>query len=141
MKGMSEIIPLMTLPEGSRVTRLLLQAGLLFIIVWGIRFTAYVFTIIAVSLILTLLALACILVLILLSLYSFEVLLRDLPLYQAQLNERIAGISATLARYGLSAGIIPSSPDLSSLTRTLLSSIMSLADLLLYLFFIAVTSF
>src|SRR5512136_2029654 len=124
MKGMSEIIPLMTLPEGSRVTRLLLQAGLLFIIVWGIRFTAYVFTIIAVSLILTLLAwpaldrmrrkglpdllsvtlltllaVACILVLILLSLYSFEVLLRDLPLYQAELNERVAGISGILGRY------------------------------------------
>jgi len=152
--------------EGSRASHLLVWAAFFLIVVIGIKMTAYVFTIVVVSLILTLLAwpamdwmrkkglsdllsvtlltlvaVACVLVLIVISTYSFSVLLRDLPLYQAELNARIADIAGTFAGYGLPTEIIPSSPDLATIAGWVLPSLMSLSDLLLYLFFIAVTTF
>lgn len=152
--------------EGSRASRLLVWAGFLFIVVIGVKFTAYVFTIVAVSLIftllawpaldrmrkkglpdllsvtlLTLLAVAVVLVIIALSTYSFGILLRDLPLYQTELNARMAELSGILGRYGLPSGSVPVSPDLSSVIGLVITSVMGLSDLLLYLFFIAVTTF
>ncbi|MDD1715497.1 MAG: AI-2E family transporter [Methanolinea sp.] len=152
--------------EGSRASRLLMWAGFLFIVVIGVKYTAYIFTIAAVSLIftllawpaldrmrkrglpdllsvtlLTLIAVAVVLVLVALSAYSVGVLLRDLPLYQTELNARMAELSGILGSYGLPTGTIPVSPDLSSLIGLALSSVMGISDLLLYLFFIAVTTF
>lgn len=156
----------MQLLEGSGASRLLVWAGFLFIVVIGVKFTAYVFTIVAVSLVftllawpamermrnkglpdilsvtlLTLVAVAAMLVLIAVSTYSFGVLLRDLPLYQTELNTRMAEISGVLGSYGLPAGTVPLSPDLSTVVELVLSSVMGLSNLLLYLFFIAVTTF
>ncbi len=152
--------------EGSKACHALVYAGSFFLIVIGLKFTAYLFTILVVSLILTLLAypamdwlrkkgipdilsatlltllaVVCILALISTSIYSFGVLVRDLPQYQLALNERTAEISGILGYFGTPAGILPVSPDLSSLVSLLLSSLMGLSDLLLYLFFIAVTTF
>ncbi len=152
--------------EWSRASRALVLAGFIFLIIIGLKFTAYVFTIIVISVILTLiacpalermrrrglpdllsvtlltlLAAGCLLALVALSFYSFGVLVRDLPLYQQELNIRLAEISGALGRYGLSSSMVPASPDLSSMVSLVLSSVMSLSDLVLYLFFIAVTTF
>lgn len=146
--------------------RALVLAGFFFIIIIGLKFTAYVFSIVVVSFILTLIAwpvmerlrrrrvpdllsatlvtmagVACILVLMALSMYSFGVLMRDLPLFQAELDARLAGVAGFLADQGFSAGYPPSSPDLSSIVGLVLSYAMSLSDLLLYIFFIGVTTF
>ncbi|HQK55811.1 MAG TPA: AI-2E family transporter [Methanolinea sp.] len=150
-------------PSGSRA---LVLAGFFFLVIIGLKFCAYVVTIIVISLILTLIAcpamdrmrkrgipdivsvtiltlvaIAAVLALIGISLYSFGVLMHDLPLYQAELNQRLAHISGMLAGRGLPAGFVPGSPDLGSLVGLILSSVMNLSDLLLYLFFIAVTTF
>ncbi|OPX69065.1 MAG: pheromone autoinducer 2 transporter [Methanoregulaceae archaeon PtaB.Bin056] len=152
--------------EWSSGSRTLVLAGFFFLVVIGLKFCAYVITIIVISLILTLIAcpamdrmrkrgipdivsvtvltlvaIAAVLALIGISLYSFGVLMHDLPLYQAELNQRVAQISGMLAGHGLPSGVIPSSPDLGSLVGLILSSAMNLSDLLLYLFFIAVTTF
>ncbi|HII77200.1 MAG TPA: AI-2E family transporter [Methanolinea sp.] len=150
-------------PSGSRA---LVLAGFFFLVIIGLKFCAYVVTIIVISLILTLIAcpamdrmrkkgipdiasvtiltlvaIAAVLVLIGISLYSFGVLMHDLPLYQAELNQRMAQISGMLAGHGLPTGAIPPSPDLGSLVGLILSSVMNLSDLLLYLFFIGVATF
>ena len=152
--------------EWSSGSRALVLAGFFFLVIIGLKFSAYIVTIIVISLILTLIAcpamdrmrrkgipdivsvtiltlaaIAAVLVLIGISLYSLGVLMHDLPLYQAELNQRMAQISGILASHGLPTGAIPSSPDLGSLVGIILSSLMNLSDLLLYLFFIAVTTF
>lgn len=152
--------------EWPSASRALVLTGFFFLVVIGLKFCAYVVTIIAVSLILTLIALpalnrirtwgipdmvsvsiltlaaiAAVLALIWISLYSFGVLMHDLPLYQDELNQRLAHLSGTLTGYGLPAGLTPSTPDLGSLVRLILSSLMNFSDLLLSLFFIAVTTF
>jgi len=152
--------------EWSSGSRALVLAGFFFLVIIGLKFCAYVVTIIVISLILTLIAcpamdrmrkrgipdivsvtiltlvaIAAVLALIGISLYSFGVLMHDLPLYQAELNQRLAHISGMLAGHGLPGGFVPASPDLGSLVGLILSSAMNLSDLLLYLFFIAVTTF
>ncbi len=152
--------------EGSTALRSLVFAALFFIVIIGLKFSAYIFTIIVISLIftllaypamewmrkksipdilsvtaLTLIAVMCILVLILIATYSFGVLMRDLPMYQADLNMRMAEITGFLGNYGLSGGTLPQSPDLVSIIGIVLSSLLSISDLVLYLFFIGVTTF
>jgi len=152
--------------EWTGSSRALVLAGFFFIVIIGLKFTAYVFTIVVISLILTLIAcpamdrlrkrgvpdlisvtfltliaIAAFLVLIGISAYSFGVLMRDLPMYQEELNKRLAEIAAFLAGNGFPTGISPSSADLSAIVNLVLSSAMSISDLLLYLFFIAVTTF
>lgn len=149
-----------------RGLRPLIVAALLFVIVIGMKMAAYIVTILLVSLILTMLALPAmdrlrargfpdilsvtvltaaaavfVLVLIGLTAVSFGVLARDIPLYQDSLDARVAEATGFLQAHGLDApgGLAP--PDLSALTGKVLSSIMSLGDLLLYIFFIAVTTF
>ncbi len=152
--------------EGSPVSRFLILAGCFFLVIIGLKFTAYVFTIIVISIILTLLAcpamdrmrkkglpdilsatiltvvaVICILVLIGISLYSFGVLVRDLPLYQEELNARTVQIATLLGNYGLPGAADLPTPDLASIVGVVISSLISLSDLLLYLFFIGVTTF
>ena len=152
--------------EGSTVSRFLILAGCFFLVIIGLKFTAYVFTIIVISIILTLLAcpamdrmrkkglpdilsatiltviaVICILALIGLTLYSFGVLMRDLPLYQEELNVRTLQIATLLGNYGLPAASDLPAPDLASIVGLVVSSLISLSNLVLYLFFIAVTTF
>lgn len=166
LRRKSEIGSLMLPGDWSGSARALVLAGFLFLVIIGIRFTAYVFTIIIVSLILTLiaypalewlkrrgvpdllsvilltlLAIAAILVLIGISVYSFGVLMSDLPGYQAELDVKLAGISGIVKNTGIPVDILSSIPDLSSIVGTIVSFTMTLSDLILYLFFIAVTTF
>jgi AI-2 transport protein TqsA len=152
--------------EGSTVSRFLILAGCFFLVIIGLKFTAYVFTIIVISIILTLLAcpamdrmrkkglpdivsatiltviaVICILILIAVSLYSFGVLVHDLPLYQEELNTRVSQIDSLLGNFGLPAAADLPAPELASIVNLVVSSVISLSDLLMYLFFIGVTTF
>ncbi|MDV2482208.1 AI-2E family transporter [Methanoculleus sp. Wushi-C6] len=145
-------------------TVLLLTAAIFLVI--GIRSIAYIVTIIVVSLILAMLAypatkalrsrglpegaavgavaiVACLAVMLLcyLVFFSFESLVQDIPLYQQELSARLAEVLAVLDRFGIDTGSFsPSSIDLQRFAGILSSSALSLVDLLLYLFFIAVTT-
>jgi len=147
--------------------RYLLAIALIFVIVIGLKMTGYLVTIVVVSLVITMLAipamarlrkrgfpdivsvalltgLAVVLIVILVALtvFSFAVLVRDIPLYQAELNQRLAGITLFLDGYGIGgAALTPPSVDLQSVLGTVTSSVIGLGDLVLYLFFIAVTTF
>jgi AI-2 transport protein TqsA len=151
----------------SGLLRYLLAIALIFVIVIGLKMTGYLVTIVVVSLVITMLAipamtrlrkrglpdivsvslltgLAVVLIVILVALtvFSFAVLVRDLPLYQVELNQRIAGITMFLDSYGIGgASLTPPSVDLQSLLGMVTSSVIGLSDLVLYLFFIAVTTF
>ncbi len=145
-------------------TVLLLTAAVFLII--GIQAIAYIITIIVVSLILAMIAypatkalrsrglpeiaavgavtvIACVAVLLIcyLVFFSFENLISALPLYQRELTARLSEILTLLDRYGIDTGSFsPSSVNLQGFAGFLSSSAISIADLLLYLFFIAVTT-
>jgi predicted PurR-regulated permease PerM len=150
----------------SGVERSLLIIALFLIICIAIKMTAYIFNLLIISFILALLALPvlnllkrrgmshgaavavvtaaaalCLLVLILLTMYSFNVLMADLPLYQAEFNQRVSDITSLLDYWGISAGsFFPTSLDFRSLAGMVMSSALSIGDTLLYVFFIAVTT-
>ncbi|MCK9297692.1 MAG: AI-2E family transporter [Methanoculleus sp.] len=145
-------------------TILLLTAAVFLII--GVQAIAYIITIIAVSLILAMIiypatkalrsrgfpeiaavgavaVIASLVVLLIcyLVFFSFENLVSALPLYQQELTIRLSEILTLLARYGIDTGSFsPSSINLQGFAGFLSSSAISIADLLLYLFFIAVTT-
>lgn len=148
----------------SASTVLLLTAAVFLII--GVRSVSYIVTIIVVSLILAMLAypatkalqsrglpeaaavglvgaIACLAVLLVcyLVFLSFEGLISSLPLYQQALTARLSEVIAVLDRFGISTGSFsPGSIDLQRVAGFLSSFAVSLADILLYLFFIAVTT-
>lgn len=73
--------------------------------------------------------------------FSFENLISAIPLYQQELAARLSEILGLLDSYGVDTGSFsPSSVNLQGFMRFLSSSAFSIADLLLYLFFIAVTT-
>jgi len=83
-----------------------------------------------------------VLVLILLTFYSLQILLSDLPMYQTDLNQRLADITALLGRYGLDFNITSlSSVKLMDIAPTLMLSMISISEALMYVFFIGVTTF
>jgi len=150
----------------SGIERTLLIIALFLVICIAIKMTAYIVNILIISLILTLLALPvlnllkmrgmshgaavtvvtvaaalCILVLVLLTVYSFNVLVADLPLYQAEFNQRISEMTAFLDHHGIEAGsLLPSSLNLNAVMEMVMSSALGIGDTLLYVFFIAVTT-
>ncbi len=147
------------------LSTVLLLAAVVFLII-GLQLISYLITIVVVALILAMLVypatkalrsrglpeiaavgvvtvIACLAILLIcyLVFFSFERLVSDLPLYQQELTARLSEILAILDRFGINTGSIsPSSVDLQRFAGVLSSSAMSLADLLLYLFFIAVTT-
>ena len=151
------------LPRSAR-TLLLLTAAVFLIL--GIQALAYIIAIIAVSLILAMIAypatkalrarglpevaavgviavIACLAVLFIcyLVFYSFESLISGLPLYQQELTTRLAELLAIMERVGIDTGSFsPGSIDLQRVAELLSSFAISLADELLQLFFIAVTT-
>jgi len=155
------------LPAESNIFRTLILIAVFFFLVIALKMTAYIVTIVVVSLILTLIAypamqflkrkgmkdivsvtlvttiaLLLIGVLVAMTVLSFGVFVKDLPLYQAELNQRIVEITGLLNSYGIETGVfLKTSPDLQSIVGTVVSSLMSIGDLFLYLFFIGVTTF
>lgn len=142
----------------------LLAVALIFIIINGVQATSFVVNIFIFSVILTLLTLPtaewlnkkglpyagavavvtiiaalCILALVLLTAYSVNVLVTDIPIYQAELNQRMAEVTSVLDKLGIqSAGTLPRSFDLNSVIPALVSMVLNLTDAIIALFFIAV---
>jgi predicted PurR-regulated permease PerM len=158
----------MTFPPALSVTeRVLLCLALLVIIVFGIKMTGTVITIILVALVLalllfpvtiwlrdrglphtaavgvvTILATLCILLFAYLTVASLNVIITDLPQYQNDLMLRLADISTFLGSYGISTGnLVASAPNLASIIPAVLSSIINLGGDLMDVFFVAVTTF
>ena len=73
---------------------------------------------------------------------SFHALLTDLPQYQDELDMRLADITTLLASAGLgSAMSTPPTFNINDIMMAGISGVMSLADGLMFLFFVGVTSF
>lgn len=158
----------MTFPPGQQgISRALILLVSCLILVIALKMTAYLVTILVVSLVLGMLALplvdrlrrrgipdilavtvvtgiALVLVgiLVVLTILGFSTLMKDLPLYQVELNLRIAEIEGSLSGFGLS-GVLATAPapDLKYIVDLVLSSVFGIGDLVLYLFFIGVTTF
>jgi len=137
------------------------------IVIIGIQMTSYIVTILVVALILAMLmypamkclqsrgmpdiaavgiitTVACtgILAMFLMVLYSFEVLVNDLPLYQEALSMRLSDLIGLLQQYGIDTGSFsPSSVSLGWVAGAVSPYAIGLGNLVLYLFFIAITTF
>jgi AI-2 transport protein TqsA len=153
--------------EWSVIERAVLFVALLLVIIIGLKTIEFVVNLLIISLILTLMTipamnwikkrgvpaniavmvvtvLACLfaLALVLLTFYSFHVLMTDLPQYQTQLNQRVLEITTSLERYGLDVNLSSASSfKLTEIAPTLVSSMISISEALMYLFFIGVTTF
>ncbi len=153
--------------EMSRTERGLLVIALVFIIIIAAKTTAYIVSLALMSIILTMLTLpavnwlkskglsnlmaiivvaiiACLLVaaFILLAAVSFNTLVSYLPQYQDDLNHRMAEIEAVLASFGITGAttMLPNF-DIANIVSIAASSVMSLAEGLMFLFFVGVTTF
>jgi predicted PurR-regulated permease PerM len=93
--------------------------------------------------VITLVACLCILALILMAFWSFGILIHDLPQYQEQLDMRVSEISAFVrSSEGLNTGKVAlPALDLTSVVQMITSSIISIGEAILYLFFIGVATF
>jgi predicted PurR-regulated permease PerM len=151
----------------STTERVLLCLALFVIIIFGIRMTGTVMTIILVALVLALLlypattwlrrrglpypaavgvvtiaAALCIVLFVYLTVASFNVIIADMPQYQSELALRLSDITTLLSAHGISTGkLLSSTPDLSNIIPALLSSLMNLGADLMDIFFVAVTTF
>ena len=158
----------MTFPPALSVTeRVLLCLALLAVIIFGVKMTGTVITIVLVAVVLalllyplttwirdrglphpaavgvvTLLATLCIVLFVALTVASLNVIITDLPQYQNDLALRLADISTFLGTYGISTGnLVSSAPNLVSIIPALLSSLVNLGGDLMNVFFVAVTTF
>jgi len=155
------------LASGLKINNIVLYLALFLIIVIGIREAAYLVNILVVSVILTLMAnpimeylrkkglsdltsativaliaCLCILILIVMAFYSIKILMQGLPMYQEQLNMRIADISALFGNSNFMANEISQiSFDLSTILQMIMASVFSIGDALMYLFFIGAVTF
>ena len=157
----------MTLPALSPTERVLLCLALFAIIIFGIRMTGSVATILLVALVLALLlypamvwlqrrglsvaasvgvvtavAALCIVLFVYLTVASFNVIIADMPLYQNELALRLANLTGFLSAHGISTGDLFSSvPNLAASIPALLSSLLNFGTDLMDVFFVAVTTF
>jgi predicted PurR-regulated permease PerM len=153
--------------EMSHVEHSLLVIALLFIILIAVKTTSYIVSMFLMALILTMLGipaqvwlkkkglsdftstmvvtLAAILIIlgfVGLTALSINTLITDMPMYQKDLDVRIADVSAMLAPFGLSSLITePPQIDLGQIASMGIGGAMSIADGLMFLFFVAVLTF
>jgi len=154
--------------DSSKIERSLFIIALIFIIIVAVKETAYIVTLFAMALILTLLflpamiwlkekglsdfyavaiitVLACLAVLavIFLTVLSFNTLLTDMPMYQADLNDRLADATGMLNHLGISSASISSPPEikLSDLMTYGVAGAMNVMDSVMFLFFVGVITF
>ena len=153
--------------EMSHTERSLLAIALIFIIVIAAKMTAYIVSLVLMALIMTMLAtpalswlkkkglsdfpatlviavVACLIMLGVIGLTALSVntVISDLPQYQQDLNIRLGDITALLAPFGLSSIVSnPPALDLGLLSSIGISGFMSLADALMFLFFVGVLAF
>jgi predicted PurR-regulated permease PerM len=147
--------------------RTLLGIALAIIVLIGIKEMSYIANLILVSLILALLcypairwfsskgvsypgavaivtavAILCVLCIVYLTVASFGIIVNDLPIYQEELYMRLGELSQLPGLGDISlAQLDPASLDLTTLVPMVASSVLNLGQDLMYLFFIAVTTF
>jgi AI-2 transport protein TqsA len=158
----------MTFPgQESATLRYLLYVALFVIIIIGIKTASYVINIMIIAVILAMLAypvvnflkrkgltdviavtittiIGCLIILALVALIfaSLHTLIQDIPLYQAELDQRLAGIASLAQSLGINAQTFSwSSINLTTIVDLFLPSMMKLSDLIVFLFFIGVTTF
>lgn len=153
-------------PTLTRTERTLLLLGFATIVIFGMKEGASIVNIVLVSLILTLLlypatrwlrerglptvgavgivtVVACLVILLVLFLVvkSFDMILTDLPQYQAELAERLAGLTAFFGAHGIDVTQMTSQiPGLVTVVPQIFSSLLNVGAALMDLFFIAVTT-
>jgi predicted PurR-regulated permease PerM len=151
----------------SRTERILLFTALIFIIIIAVKMTAYVITIFLMSLFITLLVLPfhywlkkkglsdlqavlvittvstlVVLGILVLTVLSFNILISDLPQYQAELNVRLQDLSAILSSLGLSTNPngVPEI-NLANILSMGLVGVMTIFDWMMFLCFVGLTTF
>ena len=155
------------LGQESAGLRYLLYMALLVIIVVGIKMAAWFVNIVIMAVILAMLGypvvnflkkkrvpdvfavtivtiIGCLIILALVALIfvSLDILIQDIPLYQAELNQRLAGITSLIQGLGINTQMFSlSSVNLNTIVDLFLPSIMKISDQLMYFFFIGVTTF
>nr|WP_320160108.1 AI-2E family transporter [uncultured Methanoregula sp.] len=153
--------------ELSRIERALLAIALVFFIIIAVKTMTFVVTIFLTSVFITLLALpsvdwlkkkglsdivavaiitvvACLVILafILLTVLSVNTLISDIPLYQKELDMRLSGITSLLQTIGITSDKLTlPSLNLESIISLGVSSVMGITDAIIFLFFVAVTTF
>ena len=153
--------------EFPTVDRGLFLIALVFIIIIAVKTISFIVTLFLMSLILTLLmvpamfwlkkkglsdlhavlvitcvAILVVLAFIFLTLLSFNTLVSDLPQYQNELNTRLQDIFTTLNTFGISTGTGGSPAiNLGDFMTFGISSLVSIADTVMFIFFVGVTTF
>jgi len=152
--------------EMSHTERSLLMIALIFIIIIAVKMTAYLISLFLMAVIISMLAtpalfwlkekgLSDFLATLVIALAGFLIILgfigltalsvntviSDLPQYQQDLNTRIGDITAMLAPLGLSSLISTPKLDLGMLSSIGLSGAASVADTVMFLFFVGVLAF
>ena len=153
--------------EMSNVERSLLMIALIFIIIIAAKETAYLVSLFLMAIIITMLAsptlfwlkkkglsdfaatlvitlVACLIILgfICLTALSVNTVISDLPQYQQNLNTRLGDISAMIAPFELSSVVSKhNSLDLGQLSSLGINGAMTLADTVMFLFFVGVLTF
>ena len=153
--------------EMSHTERSLLVIALVFIIIIAAKTTAYLVSLFLMAIIISMLAtpalswlkekdlsdfvatlvialVACLIILgfIDLTALSINTVISDLPQYQQDLNIRLGDIAALLAPFGLSSIVSnPPALDLGIFSSIGITGFMSIADTVMFLFFVGVLAF
>ncbi|MCX6688274.1 MAG: AI-2E family transporter [Methanoregula sp.] len=97
--------------------------------------------VIAITLV-TIIGCLIILALVALIFVSLDILIQDIPLYQVELDQRLAGVTSFMQGLGITTQMFSlSSLNLNTIVNLFLPSLMKISDLLMYFFFIGVTTF
>lgn len=157
----------MAVAEFSRVERSIILIALLFLILLAVKATSYIISLFLMALVMTMLAtpsllwlkrkglsdLVATLVIALsaglvvlgfigLTTLSFQTVISAMPQYQQDLNVRLADVSTMLAPYGLSSVVSePPEINLGQLFTIGIGGALSIADSLMFVFFVGVLTF
>ncbi|OPY44851.1 MAG: pheromone autoinducer 2 transporter [Methanoregulaceae archaeon PtaU1.Bin222] len=153
--------------ETSRFERTLLAIALVFFIIIAVKMTSYIISLVLMSLIITLLTIpalvwlkkkgisstlsvaiitlaACLVIaaIVYIAVFSFQLLLHDMPQFQQELSVRLAELTSILSTFGITIetnGL--HSIDLKEIFSMGVAGATTIAEGLMFLFFVAVTSF
>lgn len=150
-----------------RLERMLFAIALVFIIIIAVKMTSYIISLILMSLVITLLAIpalvwlkkkgipntaavaiitlaACLIIaaIVYLTVFSFQMLLNDMPQFQQELSQRLAELTSLLSTFGITINTESiRSVDLKEIFSVGFAGITTIAEALMFLFFVGVTSF
>jgi AI-2 transport protein TqsA len=153
--------------ETAQIERTLLAIALVFIIIIAVKMTSYIISLLLMSLVITLLTIpalvwlkkkglsntvsvavitlaACLVIaaIVYLAIFSFQMLLHDMPQFQQELSLRLAELTNLLSTFGITIETDSlRSIDLKEIFSVGFAGATTIAEGLMFLFFVAVTSF